>query len=115
MTAQSNYAAGNNFQDAFSHAYSAAYPHTRYITLDLGAIDGSDSITLLPIRRAELERQSAIFMTFDELFVALEYAMGTQAEIDGATRKSKQPIHLTILASRVGMRICHEAAMSLFL
>lgn len=86
MTSQSNYAAGNTFQDAFAHAYSAAYTHTRYITLDLGAIEGSDAITLLPIRYAELERQSVIFMTFDELFVVMEYSMGPQAITDGAVQ-----------------------------
>jgi hypothetical protein len=84
--AQSNYAAGNTFQDAFAHAYSASSPHTRYITLDLGAVDGSDSITQLSIRRAALERQSTIFMTFDELFAVLEYAMGPQALTDAAVQ-----------------------------
>lgn len=87
MTAQSNYAAGNTFQDALAHSFSAAYPRTRYITIDLGAIDGSDSINLLPIRRAELERQSAIFMTFGELFLTLEYAMGLQGAADVSRRK----------------------------
>ena len=84
--AQSNYAAGNTFQDAFAHAFSAPNPRTRYITIDLGAVDGSDSITLLPIRRTELERQSAIFMTFHELFIVLEYAMGPQAVTDAAVQ-----------------------------
>ena len=82
MTGQSNYAAGNTFQDAFAHAYSTAHPHTRYITLDIGPIEGTKSITQLPKGGIELERQSSIIMTFDELFMVLEYAMSPHSLAD---------------------------------
>lgn len=80
-TGQANYSAGNAFQDAFAHAY-AGKSHTRYISLNLGAIDGSDAITSLPIRQQELMRQGAILVKFEELFKVLEYAMGPQAALD---------------------------------
>jgi NADPH:quinone reductase-like Zn-dependent oxidoreductase/NAD(P)-dependent dehydrogenase (short-subunit alcohol dehydrogenase family)/SAM-dependent methyltransferase len=82
-TGQANYSAGNSFQDAFAHAQSQANPHTRYISLNLGAIDGSEAITSLPIRQQELMRQGAILMQFDELFKLLEYSMSPQAQRDG--------------------------------
>ncbi|KAJ5896473.1 Highly reducing polyketide synthase sdnO [Penicillium subrubescens] len=80
-TGQANYSAGNAFQDAFAHAH-AGKSHTRYISLNLGAIDGSDAITSLPIRQQELMRQGAILVKFEELFKVLEYAMGPQAALD---------------------------------
>ncbi|KAJ5368689.1 Highly reducing polyketide synthase sdnO [Penicillium cataractarum] len=80
-TGQANYSAGNAFQDAFAHAH-AGKSHTRYISLNLGAIDGSDAITSLPIRQQELMRQGAILVKFEELFKVLEYAMGPQAVLD---------------------------------
>lgn len=80
-TGQANYSAGNAFQDAFAHAH-AGKSHTRYISLNLGAIDGSEAITSLPIRQQELMRQGAILVKFEELFKVLEYAMGPQAALD---------------------------------
>lgn len=41
--AQSNYAAGNCFQDAFAQAH-VGHPHTQYISIDVGAIRGSESV-----------------------------------------------------------------------
>ncbi|KAI2787681.1 Highly reducing polyketide synthase sdnO [Penicillium oxalicum] len=80
-TGQANYSAGNAFQDYFAHA-NAGKSRTRYISLNLGAIDGSDAITSLPIRQQELMRQGAILVKFEELFKVLEYAMGPQASSD---------------------------------
>lgn len=84
-TGQANYSAGNAFQDAFAHAH-AGKSHTRYISLNLGAIDGSDAITSLPIRQQELMRQGAILVKFEELFKVLEYAMGPQAALDNCVQ-----------------------------
>jgi len=84
-TAQANYSAGNAFQDAFART-NAGKSHTRYISLNLGAIDGSEAITSLPIRQQELMRHGAILMTFDELYKALEYAMSAQAAKDGSVQ-----------------------------
>ncbi|KAF7713846.1 Polyketide synthase [Penicillium ucsense] len=84
-TGQANYSAGNAFQDYFAHA-NAGTSRTRYISLNLGAIDGSDAITSLPIRQQELMRQGAILVKFEELFKVLEYAMGPQASLDGCTQ-----------------------------
>lgn len=82
MTTQSNYAAGNTFQDAFAHAKNNENSHTRYITLDLGAIEGSNAILRLPIKGEELKRQGTIFMTFEELFKVHEYAISNYAKQD---------------------------------
>lgn len=71
---QGNYAAGNTFQDAFVNERSRM-SHTRYVSLDLPAIEGSDSIISLPVNLQELMRQVSILMTFDELYQLLEYAM----------------------------------------
>jgi hypothetical protein len=81
-TGQMNYSAANSFQDAFAHE-NAGKSHTQYISLNLGAIDGSEAITSLPTRQRELMRQGAILMSFNELFKALEYSMGPDARRDG--------------------------------
>lgn len=91
-TGQSNYSAGNAFQDAFAHAHQQARASlgqsrgTRYIALNLGAVDGSDAITSLPLRQQEIMRASTVLMSFDEVFKVLEYAMGPQATQDGCVQ-----------------------------
>ncbi|KAJ5833041.1 Highly reducing polyketide synthase sdnO [Penicillium riverlandense] len=84
-TGQANYSAGNAFQDAFAHAH-AGKSHTQYISLNLGAIDGSEAITSLPVRQQELMRQGAILVKFEELFKLLEYSMGPQARRDNCVQ-----------------------------
>lgn len=84
-TGQINYSAANAFQDAFAHEH-AGKSHTQYISLNLGAIDGSEAITSLPTRQRELMRQGAILMKFEELFKALEYSMGPVARQDGCVQ-----------------------------
>jgi hypothetical protein len=84
-TGQMNYSAANSFQDAFAHEH-ARKSHTQYISLNLGAIDGSDAIISLPTRQRELMRQGAILMKFEELFKALEYSMGPDARRDGCVQ-----------------------------
>lgn len=84
-TGQMNYSAANAFQDAFAHEH-AGHSQTQYISLNLGAIDGSKAITSLPTRQRELMRQGAILMKFEELFKALEYSMGPDARRDGCVQ-----------------------------
>ena len=84
-TGQLNYSSANAFQDEFAHQH-AGKSHAQYISLNLGAIDGSEAITSLPTRQRELMRQGAILMTFEELFKALEYAMGPDARLDGCVQ-----------------------------
>jgi NADPH:quinone reductase-like Zn-dependent oxidoreductase/NADP-dependent 3-hydroxy acid dehydrogenase YdfG len=85
--AQSNYAAGNAFQDAFAHSMENRSNHTKYISINLGAIQGSDSIQFVKIREQELIRNSAVLMSFDEMWLVLEYAMGVQGRADGLVQE----------------------------
>lgn len=80
---QANYATGNPSQDAFAHTQSKLKPHTRYISLNLGAIGGSNAITSLSRQQQVLLFQESVLpMKFEELFKVLEYSMGSQAEGD---------------------------------
>ncbi|KAF3768085.1 hypothetical protein M406DRAFT_80584 [Cryphonectria parasitica EP155] len=88
-TGQANYSAGNAFQDAFAHAHrqqQSSSSGTRYISLNLGAVDGSEAIICLSVRQQELMRASAILMSFEEVFKVLEYAMGPRAVQDGCVQ-----------------------------
>ncbi|KAI0599931.1 hypothetical protein F4775DRAFT_591035 [Biscogniauxia sp. FL1348] len=82
---QSNYAIGNAFQDAFAQAHSGK-SHTRYISLNLGAIEDTVAITSLPAIQQEKMRRGSVMMSFEELFKALEYCMGPQARLDGCVQ-----------------------------
>ncbi|OBT81690.1 Type I Iterative Polyketide synthase (PKS) [Pseudogymnoascus sp. 03VT05] len=95
---QGNYAAGNSFQDAYSQ--SKTNSKTRYTTVNLGAIEGSESITSLGPRQEELMRQGSVMMSFDELYKLFEYAMSPQATADGLVqtmtgfdRQSMEEVH----------------------
>jgi hypothetical protein len=80
---QANYATGNAFQDAFAHAQSELKPHTRYISLNLGAIEGSNAINSLPKSQQDLLfQESVLLMKFEELFKVMEYTMGPQSRED---------------------------------
>lgn len=80
MKGQGNYAAGNTFQDAFADAHNAKPSgRTRYVSLDIGAVAGSGHISRLPLQGVEMQRQSVLFMTFEEVTMLLEYAMGPSA------------------------------------
>ncbi|KAG0645551.1 Highly reducing polyketide synthase [Hyphodiscus hymeniophilus] len=84
---QANYATGNTFQDAFAHDQSRHKAHTRYISLDLGAVAGSNAISSLPLMQQELlSRESVMQMKFEELFKVLEYSMGAQASKDNSVQ-----------------------------
>lgn len=80
---QSNYAAGNGFQDAFARAH-ANHPHTHYVSVNVGAVSvdahgalkeqeqGDMSIGGM---RASLKQNSVMDISFDEFFANIEYAM----------------------------------------
>ncbi|CZR61454.1 related to polyketide synthase [Phialocephala subalpina] len=97
-TGQANYSVGNAYQDAF--AQSKASSKCRYISLNLGAVDGSDAITSLSSAQQEFMRQGSVLMSFDEVFKVVEYSMGAQARQDnlvqlilGFDRKSMEAVH----------------------
>jgi NADPH:quinone reductase-like Zn-dependent oxidoreductase/NADP-dependent 3-hydroxy acid dehydrogenase YdfG len=72
--AQSNYAAGNNFQDAYMHERNGK-TNTRYFAISVGAVAGSQSITSMTASRAQKELLDQASMSFTELFQMLQYAM----------------------------------------
>ncbi|KAF4983054.1 hypothetical protein FZEAL_1454 [Fusarium zealandicum] len=95
---QSNYSVGNAYQDAFAHSKKTS--KCRYITLNLGAVDGSLAITSLPTAQQEVMRRGSVLMSFDEVFTVLGYAMSPQANendlhqlILGFDRKSMEAVH----------------------
>ncbi|EXA46383.1 hypothetical protein FOVG_07101 [Fusarium oxysporum f. sp. pisi HDV247] len=87
---QSNYAAGNGFQDAFARAH-ANHPHTQYVSLNIGAVsidahgalEGSQNETTISTIRASLRQNSVMDISFDELFANFEYLMTDLAKKDG--------------------------------
>ncbi len=83
--AQTNYSAGNAFQDAFARANNGR-SHTRYITLNVGAIEGSESILAMPAQQLEQWRQSLRLMSFEEFYSVLAYAMGPHSATDGCVQ-----------------------------
>lgn len=72
--AQSNYAAGNCFQDAFVHERNGK-TRTRYFTINIGAVAGSNSIASMTATQSQRELLELAGMTFTELFQVLQYAM----------------------------------------
>lgn len=95
---QSNYAVGNAFQDAFAQSKSTA--NCKYVSLNLGAVDGSLAITSLPAAQQEKMRQGTVLMSFHEVFNVLEYCMSAEATKDGLNqlilgfdRKSMETVH----------------------
>ncbi|KAF5552317.1 polyketide synthase [Fusarium phyllophilum] len=99
---QSNYAAGNGFQDAFARAH-ANHPHTQYASLNIGAVsidahgalEASQNQTAISTIRASLRQNSVMDISFDELFANSEYLMtdvarkdGMHQSIQGVTRQS---------------------------
>ncbi|KAH8815991.1 Choline/Carnitine o-acyltransferase-domain-containing protein [Xylogone sp. PMI_703] len=97
-TGQSNYSVGNAYQDAF--AQSRISSKCKYISLNLGAVDGSEAITSLSSAQQEFMKQGSVLMSFDEVFKVMEYSMSPQANIDGLTqlilgfdRKSMEAVH----------------------
>jgi hypothetical protein len=87
---QSNYAAGNGFQDAFARAH-ANHPHTQYVSLNIGAVsidahgalEASQNETAISTIRASLRQNSVMDISFDEFFSNFEYIMTDSARKDG--------------------------------
>ncbi|ENH75836.1 Lovastatin nonaketide synthase [Fusarium oxysporum f. sp. cubense race 1] len=87
---QSNYAAGNGFQDAFARAH-ANHPHTQYVSLNIGAVsidahgalEASQNETTISTIRASLRQNSVMDISFDEFFANFEYLMTDLAKKDG--------------------------------
>lgn len=80
---QSNYSAGNAFQDAFAHAWHGQGGITRYTTINVGAVEGSEQIK----RALELNSDMARMVgsvSFDEVFATLEYAMAPKQDNEPA-------------------------------
>ncbi|KAI3553359.1 hypothetical protein CABS03_12727 [Colletotrichum abscissum] len=80
---QSNYAAGNGFQDAFAHAH-ANHPHTHYVSVNIGVVsvdahgalkESEKGDTSISSMRAGLRQNSVMDISFDEFFADIEYAM----------------------------------------
>lgn len=99
-TGQANYAVGNAYQDALAQSKAKSKSDCRYISLNLGAVDGSDAIISLSLPQQELMRQGSVLMSFDEVFKVLEYSMSPQASKDGLQqmvlgfdRKSMEAVH----------------------
>jgi aryl carrier-like protein len=86
---QSNYAAGNGFQDAFARAH-ANHPHTQYVSLNIGAVsidahgalEASQNETAISTIRASLRQNSVMDISFDEFFTNFEYIMTDSARKD---------------------------------
>nr|ALQ32981.1 putative polyketide synthase [Fusarium sp. NRRL 25184] len=99
---QSNYAAGNGFQDAFARAHTN-HPHTQYVSLNIGAVsidahgalEASQNETTISTIKASLRQNSVMDISFDEFFANFEYLMtdaarkdGLHQSIQGVTRQS---------------------------
>jgi acyl carrier protein len=97
-TGQANYSVGNAFQDALAQSKSGS--KCKYISLNLGAVDGSEAIMSLALPQQEFMRLGSALMSFDEVFKAMEYAMSPQSTQDGLVqmifgfdRKSMETVH----------------------
>lgn len=77
---QANYAAGNEFQDAFARAHGSGRGDnsTHYISINLGAVAGSDSVK----KSSSTNRLEVITVSFDDVFRSIEYAMSPQSHLD---------------------------------
>ncbi|GKT66739.1 hypothetical protein ColTof4_04231 [Colletotrichum tofieldiae] len=76
-SSQSNYAAGNGFQDAFAHAH-ANHPHTHYVSVNIGVVsvdshgalkEAQDGETSISSMRAGLRQNSVMDISFDEFLL----------------------------------------------
>lgn len=76
---QANYAAANAFQDCFANSHAES-PHTRYIALSLGAVEGSEAVAAVSEAQANLLKSISISM--EELLRSVEYAISPQARQD---------------------------------
>ena len=84
---QANYAAGCAFEDSFAHAMKGCSTHTRYISINLGAIKDSDLVVRAAIRDEELILKSAMFMSFKEMLMVLDYVIGAEGRADNCVQE----------------------------
>ncbi|KAK4188780.1 highly reducing polyketide synthase AFT9-1 [Podospora australis] len=88
LVSQSNYAAGNAFQDAFCQTMNAqgtaagGSSITHYTTINVGAVEGSEQIA----RAIAAGTNIPTSVTFGDVLATLEYAMGSQARVDHAAQ-----------------------------
>lgn len=82
LPSQSNYCAGNAFQDAFAYDYASRKgpARTRHISINVGAVQGSRQV----INAKGLTPETGLMVSFDEFFTTLEYAMSPRVCVDGA-------------------------------
>ena len=77
---QANYAAANAFQDGFANAKVDNANKTAYVSLNLGAVEGSRAVAATS--EAQNNRLKSISITMEELLLGAEYAMSPQAHQD---------------------------------
>jgi NADPH:quinone reductase-like Zn-dependent oxidoreductase/NAD(P)-dependent dehydrogenase (short-subunit alcohol dehydrogenase family)/ubiquinone/menaquinone biosynthesis C-methylase UbiE/acyl carrier protein len=83
---QSNYAAGNAFQDAFAHAQNEhSRGITHYTTINIGGVEGSEQVARALDQNSQIV-QIIGSVSFDEVLATLEYAMGPQSRADEAAQ-----------------------------
>ncbi|KAK2613079.1 hypothetical protein N8I77_000008 [Diaporthe amygdali] len=76
---QANYAAANEFQDAFARAHGlGGKGNTHYISIDLGAVAGSDAVSKL----SSSNRLESVMVSLDDVFRSIRYAMSPQSKLD---------------------------------
>lgn len=82
---QSNYAAGNGFEDAFARAH-AGHPHTHYVSVNVGAVsvdahgalkESQQGDMSIGGMKASLRQNSVMDISFDEFLANIEYAMSS--------------------------------------
>nr|ALQ32917.1 putative polyketide synthase [Fusarium redolens] len=101
---QSNYAAGNGFQDAFARAH-ANHPHTQYVSLNIGAVsidahgalEASQNETAISTIRASLRQNSVMDISFEEFFANFEYVMTDSARKDGLHQSIQAVTRLSMM------------------
>ncbi|KAK6608712.1 Lovastatin diketide synthase LovF 12 [Botrytis cinerea] len=76
---QANYSAACSFQDAVAQLHSQAYSDPRITSLNLGIIEGSESLEDVSDNAIELLRQSCVPIKMEEFLSLLEFSMRPEA------------------------------------
>ncbi|KAM0158453.1 hypothetical protein ACHAPG_004132 [Botrytis cinerea] len=76
---QANYSAACSFQDAVAQLHSQAYSDPRITSLNLGMIEGSESLEDVSDNAIELLRQSCVPIKMEEFLSLLEFSMRPEA------------------------------------
>jgi acyl carrier protein len=99
QAAQSNYAAGNCFQDAYIQQRNGK-TRTRYFTLNVGAIPDSESIASMTEVNVQQDLITEFGMSFDELYRTLQYAMDPSTALGDSAQSIMGFNRQSIFASR---------------